>query len=195
MGRWEPDALGRLERAAMELFAERGFDRTTVAEIAERAGLTERTFFRHYADKRDVLFGGAGSLQTFLVDQVDEAPPSLSPYAVVVRALVEVATVVFEERRAFARQRQAIIAASVELQEREEVKLATLAGALADALRRRGVEDLAAGLVANAGIVILKVAFEGWTDDPNGPALAEWIRASAGELAAATSGVDGLPTS
>ena len=76
MGRWEPNARGRLEQAAMELYLERGFDQTTVAEIAERAGLTERTFFRHFADKREVLFAGAGALQELLVSAVAGAPDS-----------------------------------------------------------------------------------------------------------------------
>src|SRR4030081_1022970 len=86
MSRWEPDARGRLERAAMELYGERGFEQTTVAEIAERAGLTERTFFRYFADKREVLFWGATSLQEFLVSKLDEAPPSLAPMTAVIAA-------------------------------------------------------------------------------------------------------------
>ncbi|HXY45118.1 MAG TPA: TetR family transcriptional regulator [Acidimicrobiales bacterium] len=128
----------------MELYGERGFDSTSVAEIAERAGLTERTFLRYFADKREVLFYGAGALQEFLVDAVEKAPRSLAPIEVIVSALVEAATNIFEERHEFAPHRQAIIVANVELQERERIKLATLASALAAALRRRGVTDPAA---------------------------------------------------
>src|ERR1017187_6732066 len=87
MGRWEPDARGRLAQAAMELYVERGFEHTTVAEIARRAGLTERTFFRHFADKREVLFWGAGSLREFLVNGVADAPESAAPIDVVAAAL------------------------------------------------------------------------------------------------------------
>ena len=87
MGRWEPNARGRLEQAALELYGERGFEQTTVAEIAERAGLTERTFFRHFADKREVLFGGAGALQEFLVSTVASAPDSAAPIDAVAAAL------------------------------------------------------------------------------------------------------------
>ena len=87
MARWAPDARGRLERAALELYGEHGYDATTVAEIAERAGLTERTFFRYFADKREVLFWGAGALQGFLVDAVDTAPASVAPLEAVVAAL------------------------------------------------------------------------------------------------------------
>src|SRR5580700_5873326 len=107
MGRWQPDARGRLGRAAMELYRARGFDSTTVAEIAERAGLTERTFFRYFADKREVLFGGSSELQEFLVSSVVGAPASLPPMEAITWALSAAATEIFEERREFARQRQA----------------------------------------------------------------------------------------
>src|SRR5580692_9461321 len=128
MGRWQPDARGRLERAAMELYSERGFEQTTVAEIAARAGLTERTFFRHFADKREVLFWAAGSLQELLVASVAEAPDSAAPIEVVAAAL-EAAGDLLQQRRDVALQRQAIIAANAELQERELIKLASLASA------------------------------------------------------------------
>ena len=87
MGRWEPNARGRLEQAALELYGERGFEQTTVAEIAKRAGLTERTFFRHFADKREVLFWGAGALQELLVSTVADAPDSAAPIDAVAAAL------------------------------------------------------------------------------------------------------------
>src|SRR5580704_2733298 len=105
MGRWEPDARGRLERAALALFGERGFEHTTVAEIAKRAGLTERTFFRHFADKREVLFAGASELQELLVSAVADAPDSLAPIEVVAAAL-RAAGARLQERRDHARQRQ-----------------------------------------------------------------------------------------
>ena len=139
MARWEPDSRGRLEQAALALYGERGFDNTTVAEIAERAGLTERTFFRHFADKREVLFGGAATFEELLVSTVAGAPDSAAPLDAVIAAL-EAAGTVLQRRRSTARQRHAVITANVELQERELIKLAALAAALADALRRRGVE-------------------------------------------------------
>ena len=98
MGRWEPDARGRLEQAALALYGERGFEQTTVAEIAERAGLTERTFFRHFADKREVLFAGAGALQELLVSTVASAPDSAAPIDAVAAAL-EAAGALLQERR------------------------------------------------------------------------------------------------
>src|SRR5579871_3967453 len=168
MARWQPDARGRLAQAALSLYGERGFDSTTVEEIAARAGLTERTFFRYFADKREVLFGGAHELQEFLVAHVLEAPAALSPIEVVARAYMAAGDDIFEARRDFARARQAIIAANTELQERELIKLATLNGALADALRRRGVEDPAASLAAEAGGSAFRLGFERWVEDTRG---------------------------
>jgi len=188
MGRWEPNARGRLEQAALELYNQRGFESTTVAEIAERAGLTERTFFRHFADKREVLFAGASALQDLLVSGVGGAPASMPPIEAITAALVEVATVVFEPRRELARQRQTVIAANAELQERELIKLASLATALAGALRGRGVDDPAASLAAQAGIAILKISFERWASEASGRTLAQLIQESVDELKLMTAG-------
>ncbi len=185
MTRWQPDARGRLERAALELYSERGFEQTTVAEIAERAGLTERTFFRHFADKREVLFGGAGGLQQLLVDAVADAPESLAPIDVVAVGL-DAAAALLGERREFAMQRQSIIAANAELQERELIKLASLAAAIADVLRRRGVGDPAASLTAEAGIAVFKVAFERWVEQGSRQGLRELMRDSLEQLQSVT---------
>jgi len=187
MARWEPDSRGRLEAAALALYGERGFDDTTVAEIAGRAGLTERTFFRYFADKREVLFSGAGALQELLVSAVASAPDSAAPIDAVVAAL-EGAGAMLQERREFARQRQSIITANAELRERELIKLASLASALADALRQRGVADPAASLTAETGIAVFKVAFECWVDESNQRDLPQVIRESLAELKAVTSG-------
>ncbi len=181
MARWEPDAAGRLVEAAMQLYRERGFDRTTVADIAARAGLTERTFFRYFADKREVLFSGSRTLQDFLVDQVASAPSWLPPIDVVARALAETASF-FEQRRDFARQRHALIVAHAELQERELIKLAALATAIGGALRRRGVPASAASLAAEAGMTIFKRAFEAWVEDGKKRDLGFHVRAAHLEL-------------
>ena len=186
MTRWEPDARGRLERAAMELYSRRGFEQTTVAEIAAQAGLTERTFFRHFADKREVLFEGAGRLQEMLVDAVAAAPDSEAPIDAVAAALAGLGAV-FQDRRALARQRQAIIAANPELQERELIKLAVLGRAIGDALRQRGVGDPAAALTAEAGIAVFKIAFERWTDEHSRQDFAQLVQESLNELRAVTS--------
>jgi AcrR family transcriptional regulator len=188
MARWEPNARGRLEQAAMELYGERGYERTTVAEIATRAGLTERTFFRHFADKREVLFSGASSLQELLVSTVDGAPESAAPIDAVA-ASVEAAGAVLQERQQFARQRQRIIAANTELQERELVKMASLAAAIADTLRRRGVTEPAASLTAEAGIAVFRIAFERWVNEAGQHDLPQLIRESLDELRSVTAGV------
>jgi AcrR family transcriptional regulator len=187
VGRWEPNARGRLEQAALELYGERGFEQTTVAEIAERAGLTERTFFRHFADKREVLFSGAGSLQELLVNIVASAPDIAAPIDAVAAA-IEAAGALLQERREYSLRRQSVIAANTELQERELIKLATLASALADTLRQRGVTEPAASLTAESGITVFKVAFERWINVNNRRDLPELIRESLDELKAVTAG-------
>jgi AcrR family transcriptional regulator len=187
MSRWEPNARGRLEQAAMELYVERGFEQTTVAEIAKRAGLTERTFFRYFADKREVLFAGAGSLQDFLVGTLASAPDSAAPIDAVAAA-VEAAGALLQERREYSRQRQAVIAANAELQERELIKLASLASAMAGALRLRGVTDPAASLAAEAGIAVFRIAFGRWVNGASQSDLPRLIRESLDELKAVTAG-------
>ena len=187
MGRWEPNARGRLERAALELFAERGFEQTTVTEIAARAGLTQRTFFRHFADKREVLFWGQGTLRELLVAAIASAPASAAPLDAVAAALAA-AGALLQERRDSARQRQAIIDANPELRERELIKLAMLGSAITEALRQRGVSDPAASLTAEAGIAVFKIAFERWVSETAQADLPDLIRDSLSELKAVTAG-------
>ena len=187
VSRWEPNAAGRLSEAALELYLERGFEQTTVAEIAERAGLSERTFFRHFSDKREVLFAGSSALNDHLIHAVADALPSIPPLEVVALAL-ESTQEIFEGRRDFARKRQAVIAATPELQERELIKLATLGAAMAGALRERGVAEPVASLTAEAGIAVFRVAFERWITGPKRIGLAQRIRESLDELKAVTAG-------
>jgi AcrR family transcriptional regulator len=164
MGRWEPNAPGRLQQAAFELYTERGYDQTTVAEIAARAGLTERTFFRHFADKREVLFEGGARFTATLVDAVDAAPLPATALELVT-AGIEAAGPIFPPVE-LVRRRQALLLANPELQERELIKLAWLAASLAEALRRRGVPDTAAELVAETGVIVLRIALTRWIEDP-----------------------------
>jgi len=185
--RWEPNAAGRLAKAAMDLYSERGFEQTTVAEIAARAGLTERTFFRHFADKREVLFAGADELQKIVVSAIASAPDSATPIDAAAAGIGAAGTWL-QERREFARQRQTVIAANAELRERELIKLASLAAAIAEALRRRGVKEPAASLAAEASIAAFKVGFERWTSKASAPALPKLIRDSLDELSAVTAG-------
>ena len=162
MGRWEPDAEGRFRAAAIELFGEIGYEQTTVAAIAERAGLTARTFFRYFADKREVLFNGSERLQQTMVDALAQAPAAASPIDAVAAALTKAGDFFDEERRQFARLRHSVIAANPDLHERELIKLATLSAALVQALRKRGVREPEASLVAEVGIAVFRVAFAQW---------------------------------
>jgi AcrR family transcriptional regulator len=165
--RWFPDAPKRLQQAAMELYSKRGFDETTVAEIAERAGLTERTFFRHFADKREVLFAGSDQLKLAVVSAVAAAPVSATPIEAVAAGLAAAGAFFTAERREYSRRRQAIIGSNPELRERELIKLASLGSAIAETLRQRGVQDPAASLSGEAGIGVFRVAFDRWLDKTN----------------------------
>src|SRR5689334_1258122 len=159
MARWQPDARGRLRQAAFELYGEHGFDRTTVAQIAERAGLTERTFYRHFADKREVVF--SGEVHRVLVSTLVDAPAAMTAMEAA-RAALDAAGAVLDKRRDMTRRRQAVIAANPSLQQGEQVKYAMLAADMAEALRERGVEAVAAGLAADAGVAVFRSAFERW---------------------------------
>lgn len=166
MGRWAPDARVRLQEAALALFAERGYDETTVAEIAEAAGLTKRTFFRHFTDKREVLFWGSELLQQEMVTAVGTAPGAASAWAMIGAAL-DAAGAQFEQVRDFAAVRLRIVTSSSELRERELIKATSMAAAMAEALRARGVDADAADLVAHMGVTVMRIAYERWADDPD----------------------------
>lgn len=159
----------------MALYGERGYEETTVAEIAERAGLTKRTFFRYFTDKREVLFWGSELLEQLMVAAIEAAPASASA-AGLIGAALDAAAVRFEEVREFAGRRHRIIAASHELQERELIKSASLAAAMARALRARGFGDTAADLAALMGTTVMHVAYEQWADDPDRAPFAQIAR-------------------
>jgi AcrR family transcriptional regulator len=187
MSRWSPNARGRLEQAAYELFLDRGYDHTTVADIAERAGLTERTFFRHYADKREVLFGGAGALHDELLRALDGVPPELPPIEAV-RIAVEAISRFMRVHRDVARERRRIVEAHADLQERDLIKRAALTGGLANALRERGVPETTASLAADMGITVFYVGFNRWLDDPAGRELVDVVHEGFDQLKAVASG-------
>jgi AcrR family transcriptional regulator len=181
MGRWEPNARGRLAKAALTLYAEQGFEQTTAAEIARSAGLTERTFFRHFADKREVLFYGSDAVRDLLVDAVADAPPGAGPMDAVSAALQAVGAMI-QETPEPARLRHAVVSANPELRERELVKHAEFAAAIAGALRDRGLPELAASLAAETGVALYRVTFARWIGDPAHRDLPELLRESMAEL-------------
>jgi len=184
MGRWQPDSRGRLQEAALALYSERGFDQTTAAQIAARAGLTERTFFRHFADKREVLFGGSALLEERIVAGVASAPASDGPFAAVSRGLDAAAAMLGEFRRDLTRQRQAVIAANPELRERELAKLADYAATVGATLRQMGVSEPRATLAAEAGMTALRVGLQRWAGADDGQDLAATVRDVVAELRA-----------
>jgi AcrR family transcriptional regulator len=184
MARWEPDAPGRLVLAALELFAERGYDQTTVADVAERAGVTERTFYRYFTDKREVLFSASHVWEDQIIAGIEDADPSLAPLDVVVAGLVAGASVL-DERRALALRRAAVLAATPSLQERELLKMTKLAEAITQTLDKRGVADFDAQLAAETGVAAFRVAFARWIADAAGDlSLGEHIAVAASALRA-----------
>jgi len=194
MARWEPDARGRLEKAALDVFRERGYAHTTVGDIAERAGLTERTFFRYFTDKREVLFSGSKELEKSILELVVNAPVGAPPLDVVASAL-ETAGAALQSRRDFAdvRARHAIVTEHAEVRERELIKLASLATTVTQALHARGVQEPAASLVAEAGIAAFKIGFERWISAKKPGELAKHIRAAVDVLKAVTATVTVAP--
>ncbi len=177
MGRWEPGARDRLVEAALELFVDPGFEQTTVADIAARAGVTERTFFRHFSDKREVLFGGSEEFQAGVLAAIEGAPAGVSPLEAA-SAGVEAVAGFLQSRPdlGFARRRAAAIAANRSLQERELLKLATVATESARALEERGVPAAEAGVAAEAAMAAFRLAFERWVTAPEALDLRELVR-------------------
>jgi AcrR family transcriptional regulator len=186
MGRWQPEASLRLQQAAISLYAERGFDATTVADIAERAGLTKRTFFRYFADKREVLFLGSDELRELFAEAAAGAPASATPLEAALAGGFDQVGRMFAPRHDFARLRQAIIAANPELHERELIKLSVIAQEISTALEGRGVPEEAASLAAQTAMTIFQVAFARWVEQPDPDALPRLIGESLQELRAMT---------
>jgi len=163
MARWEGGARERLYTAALERFVKQGFEGTTVAEIAATAGLTERTFFRYFADKREVLFQGHEEFQQAFIGPIEAADGTDDPMSIVVNALKNASVQrFFGERRPWSRARQSVIDADPGLQERELLKLSALAAAMARALRAHGINATAATLAAESGVAVFRVAFANW---------------------------------
>ncbi|NIL74928.1 TetR family transcriptional regulator [Rhodococcus sp. B10] len=162
MVRWEPGAKERLRAAALDLYAERGFEQTTATDIAQVAGVTERTFFRHFADKREVLFDGQEQLQAVFVEAVSKASDEAATIEVVAQAVASGGSFFDDDQRPHSRTRQTVIDANPGLQERELLKLAALARAVASALTDRGVSEPKAVLAAEIGVAVFGVAFRQW---------------------------------
>lgn len=184
MGRWEPDAQGRLRRAALELYADRGFEETTVADIAAHAGVTERTFFRYFADKREVLFQGSAALEGAAVAVIEQAPASSGTFETVMSAVEALGELLAD--REYSRRRGAVIASHAGLRERELLKMASFRSAVSTALEARGATPTAAALAAESGAAAFRVGFEQWISSGETRDFAACAAATFAELRALT---------
>jgi AcrR family transcriptional regulator len=188
MARWQPGATQRLVTAAVDLFAEQGYDATTVAQIAERAGVTRSTFFRHFSDKRELLVAGQETLSRLLADGITEAPASASPLEAVAAGLERASSAMGAANRELGPRLKAAVAASTELQERDALKSVGLAAAMTAALVARGVPDPTAHLAGELGVLAFKRGYAQWSesdrDDVKG--LAHHALAALDDLRTAT---------
>jgi AcrR family transcriptional regulator len=166
--RWQPNPAQRLHLAALELFAERGYENTTVIDIAQHAGLTKSTFFRHYQDKREVLFGG-DTMPLLVAEAIKTAPPGTTPLEAVAQAMDAIWAETFTpDRREYSARRRAVIDANPELQEREALKMIALTASMTSALRGRGVPELTACITAKLGALAWEIADKRWSEAATG---------------------------
>jgi AcrR family transcriptional regulator len=187
MARWEPGARDRLVLAAVDLFADQGYDATTVAQIAERAGVTKSTFFRHFPDKRELLVAGQETLCRLLVEGIAEAPGTATPLEAVAAGLERASNAMGPMNRELGPRLKAAIAASAELQERDTLKSVGLATAITDALLARGVPDPLAHVAAELGVLAFKRGYAEWTElEHDDGGLAPHVLAALNTLRAAT---------
>jgi AcrR family transcriptional regulator len=184
VSRWAPNARERLESAALELFVENGYEETTVAQIAERAGMNRATFFRHFADKREVLFGGEDVLAGLFADAVRAVPPGATLTECLRAALAAVAVVMTPQRRAAAARRRLVVTGNIELQERGLLKHARITTSVAAALRERGTDELTARLGAETVMLAFSVAFERWMQASDGEPFPPFADAALTDLQA-----------
>lgn len=153
-----------METAALDLFVENGYEETTVAQIAERAGLNRATFFRHFAEKREVLFGGEDVLAELFADAICAASSAATPTECLRAAFAAADVAMTPQQRAKAAQRVLVVAANSELQERGLLKHARIAGSMSAALRERGIDELSARLAAEIGMLAFTIAVERWME-------------------------------
>ncbi|MGI8446301.1 MAG: TetR/AcrR family transcriptional regulator [Streptosporangiaceae bacterium] len=182
MSRWAPDARERLETAALDLFVENGYEETTVAQIADRAGLSRAKFFRHFADKREVLFGGEDVLGGLFGDAIRGASPDATPTECLQAAFAAAEAAMTPQQRAKAAQRVLVVAANTEVQERGLLKHARTAGSISAALRARGADELTARLGAEVGMLAFRIAVERWIESDDDEPFALHAAAALSDL-------------
>jgi AcrR family transcriptional regulator len=193
VSRWPADARERLEAAALELFVENGYDDTTVAQIADRAGLNRATFFRHYADKCEVLFGGEDLLAGLFADGIHSAPPDATPVECLHAAFAATAAVMTAQQRTKATQRVTILAANPEVQERGLLKYARISRSVTAALHARGTDELTARLLAEVGLLAFRIAVDSWIHARKHEAFPPHAVAALNDLTARAAQLDSQP--
>jgi AcrR family transcriptional regulator len=186
MARWEPGARERLVVAAVDLFAEQGYDATTVAQIAERAGVTKSTFFRHFPDKHELLAAGQQTLSRLLAEGIAEAPEGATPLEAVAAGLERASNAMGPMNRELGPRLKAAVAANVELQERDALKNVGLAAAMIDALSARDVPDAIARLAAELGVLAFKQGYAQWLQTNDDATLVPYTLAALEDLRAAS---------
>lgn len=182
MARWDPNARERLVTAALQLFSEQTYDKTTVGEIADRAGLTRSTFFRHFSDKREILAAGQETLSRLFAEGIAAAPAEATPLTAVGHGLDAAATAMTPFNRELGPRLAAVIATSTELQERDQLKHVGLAASMADALRARGAPAPVAALAGEVGMLAFKEAYAEWVRVDNQQDLADLLRTAMSRL-------------
>ena len=190
MSRWAPNARERLENAALDLFVENGYEETTVAQIADRAGMNRATFFRHFADKREVLFGGEDVLAGLFANGIRAAPAAATLTECLQAALAAVGVEMTPHRRAAAARRVLVLAANSELQERGLLKHARIAKSITAALRERGTDELTARLGAEVGMLAFSVALERWMEANDDEPFPPFAAAALSDLQVRTAELD-----
>jgi AcrR family transcriptional regulator len=190
VSRWAPDARERLETAALDLFAENGYEETTVAQIADRAGLNRATFFRHFAEKREVVFGGEDVLAGLFADGIRAAPPDATPAECLRAAFTAAGVAMTPRQRAKAAKRVRVVAANSELQERGLLKHARIARSISAALRERGTDELTARLGAEVGMLAFTIAVERWMKADDDEPFPLHAAAALSDLRARAAGLD-----
>jgi AcrR family transcriptional regulator len=182
VGRWPPNARERLESAALDLFVENGYEETTVAQIADRAGMNRATFFRHFADKREVLFGGEEVLGGLFADAITAAPTAATLSECLQAALAAAAAAMTTQQRAKAAQRVLVLAVNADVQERGLLKHARIAKSVTAALRERGNDELTARLGAEMVMLAFSVAFERWMSAKDDEPFTPYAEAALSDL-------------
>ena len=193
VSRWAPDARERLETAALDLFVENGYGETTVAQIADRAGLNRATFFRHFADKREVLFGGEDGLAGLFADAIRAASPEATFTECLLAAFAAAGAAMTPQQRARAAQRVLVVAANTEVQERGLLKHARIAGSIGAALRARGADELTARLGAEVGMLAFTIGIERWMESDEDEPFPLHAAAAWSDLQRRTAELDSRP--